>query len=123
MSARIAGFVVDKLSAAAELDGEVVHARLAGTAAQRDVAPLEGVFAAIHAACAARDEVREVVVDLRDLEYMSSSHLKTLVSWVGKMGALGRRVAVRVRSNPKYHWQKRSLHAVWHLAESFVTVE
>lgn len=123
MSARIGGFVVEKLSAEAVVEGHVVHARVAGTATQRDVGPLEVFFGELHEACAARGEVREVVLDLRDVEYMNSSHFKTVVSWVGKMGALGRTVNVRVRSNPTVHWQKRSLHALALLADTFVTVE
>ena len=122
MSARVGGFVVEKLSAEAVLEGGAVHARLAGTATQRDVAPFEGLFARIHEACVGSD-VGEVVVDLRDVEYMNSSHFKTLVSWVGRVGALERRVAVRMLSNEKYHWQKRSLHALRQLAAEFVSVE
>jgi len=123
VSARLGGFAVEKLSAEAVLDGAAVRARIAGTATQRDVGPLEELFARIHEACVARAEVGEVVLDVHDVEYMNSSHFKTLVSWVGRMAALGRRVAVRVRANQKYHWQKRSLHALQHLAESFVTIE
>lgn len=131
MSARLAGFVLEKLSAEAVIDGAVVHVRVAGTATHRDVAPLEELFAKVFEACEGRaagagagaGQVAEVVVDLRDVEYMNSSHFKTLVSWVGRVGALERRVAVRMLSNEKYHWQKRSLHALRQLAAGFVSVE
>jgi hypothetical protein len=122
VGARLCGFVVEKLTAEVIAEGGVLYARVAGTATQRDVAPLEELFARMVEACVG-GEVREVVVDLRDLEYLNSAHFKTLVSWVGRMGGLGRRVGVRLRANEKYHWQQRSLHALQHLAESFVTVE
>jgi hypothetical protein len=122
MERRIAGFVQDKLDAEATDDGGVARVRLDGSASHRDVAPLEELFGELHAACA-RGGIREVVVDLRTLAYLNSSHFKTLVSWIGRMQKLEPRIPVRFLSNDQHHWQKRSLHALRHLAEDFVFIE
>ena len=119
---RIAGFVQDKLTAEAIDDGGVLRLRLDGNASQRDVAPLDDFFNELHGACA-RGAIHEVVVDLRTLAYLNSSHFKTVVSWIGRMQNLDPKIPVRFLANEKHHWQKRSLHALRHLAEDFVFIE
>src|SRR6188508_3332193 len=95
---RIAGFVQDKLDAEAIDDDGVARVRLDGNASQRDVAPLDDFFGELHAACA-RGAIHEVVVDLRALAYLNSSHFKTVVSWIGRMQKLEPRIPVRFLSN------------------------
>jgi hypothetical protein len=111
-----------KLTGSASRDDGVIRARIAGTASQRDVAPLEAFVAALHAACVAGG-VASVILDVRALAYVSSSHFKVLVSWIGRMRALPSRVGVTILATEKVHWQKRSLQALWHLAEDLITIE
>ena len=122
MSARLVGFAQDKLKAEAVTDGTALRVHIEGTASQRDVTPLEELFAAIREACAVGG-VTEVALDLRAVEYMNSSHFKTLVGWLGSMAKLPSRVPVRLLANEKHHWQKRSLHALPGLADGLVTIE
>jgi hypothetical protein len=118
----VASFQVEKLAGEAAVDGGVVAARLSGTASHRDLSALDGFLATV------LDEARRagaagIVLDLRDVGYMNSSHFKSLVSWLGRVGKSEPRVTVTLRGNPHYHWQKRSLDALGHLAEGLVTVE
>jgi hypothetical protein len=125
VSARLVGFAQDKLKAEATTDvgdGKVLRVHIEGTASQRDVTPLEELFAAIHEASAGGG-VTEVELDLRAVEYMNSSHFKTLVGWLGRMAKLTPRVPVRLLANEKHHWQKRSLHALPGLGEGLLTIE
>lgn len=118
----VAELTQEKLTGAALAEGAEIRARVDGTASQRDVGPLDGFLGAIHAACL-NGSVETVVVDVRALAYVSSSHFKVMVSWIGKMRALPARVRVRLLSNEKYHWQKRSLYALQHLAEEMISIE
>jgi hypothetical protein len=118
----IAELAEEKLTAAAMADEGTVRARIEGTASQRDVVPLDTFLGAVHAACGG-GVVAQVVLDLRSLEYVSSSHLKVMVSWIAKMRALPSRVGVKLLANEKYHWQKRGLPALAHLAEDLVTID
>ena len=118
----IASFEVEKLSGSAELDGSAVAARLEGTASQRDIVALEDFLGAVLRA-AQKSNAKRIAVDLRDVSYMNSSHFKVLVAWLGRAGKTVPPIAVTLRGNPGYHWQKRSLDALKHLAESWVTIE
>lgn len=120
--AEIASFAVEKLSGSATLDGSAIAARLEGTASQRDIDALEDFLAAVLLA-AQGGRVKRVAVDLREVAYMNSSHFKVLVAWLGRAGKSEPRIAVTLRGNQAYHWQKRSLDALKHLAESWVTIE
>lgn len=120
--ARIAGFTEDKLTAEAEREGEEIRARVSGTASQREVDALEGFFASIVREATSGGPM-SVAVDLRDLRYMNSSHFKLLVSMVGKIHKSGAPVKLRLLSNDAYHWQKRSLPALKHLADELVSIE
>jgi hypothetical protein len=68
--------------------------------------------------------VKEVTVDLRSLDFMNSSCLKSLVSWVTQIQDMPRAQQYHVTflSSPTLYWQKRSLHALSCLANEIVTV-
>jgi hypothetical protein len=73
---------------------------------------------------AKRLAVRETVVDLRQLEFMNSSCFKSFVSWINDVLELPpeRHYKVQFLSNPKLHWQKRSLHSLRCFAVELITV-
>jgi len=119
---QVASFQVEKLAGEAAVEGGVVAARLSGTASHRDLSALDGFLAALLDA-ARRAPAAAIVLDLRDVGYMNSSHLKSLVSWLGRAGKSEPRLSVTLRANPRHHWQKRSLDALGHLAEGLVMVE
>lgn len=68
---------------------------------------------------------REVVADLRELEFASSSCLKAFVSWLQRVQELDdtRRYQVLFRSSSRYPWQRRSLGALAAFAGNVVKIE
>jgi hypothetical protein len=118
----IAELTCEKLTGAAAREDGTIRGRLEGTASQRDVGPLEAFVAAIHAACVAGG-VTAVVLDVRNLAYVSSSHFKVLVSWIDRMRTLPSPVPVKLLATDRYHWQKRSLTALHHLADDIISIE
>ena len=120
--ATVAAFQVEKLAGEAALAGGVVEARLIGTASHRDLSALDAFLNEVLAGAGAAGAAA-IVLDLRDVVYMNSSHLKSLVSWIGRVAKTEPRPEVTLRANPQHHWQKRSLDALGALAEGLVTVE
>ena len=108
---------------AAVLDGNTVQAWLKGNADYAAVDAIEMLLTRLHAE-AHRLGIVEVMVDLRQLEFMNSSCFKSFVSWINDVQQLpeGQRYKVRFRSNPKLHWQKRSLHTLRCFAVELITV-
>ena len=114
----------DDFMAAAQHDGTVINACLEGSADYAALDALEMLLDRIHAE-ADRLGVTETVVDLRQLEFMSSSCFKSFVSWIIEIQEMerDRQYKLRFVSNPKmHHWQKRSLHALRCFAVELITV-
>jgi hypothetical protein len=101
-----------------------IRVRLAGSADTRVKAQLDQLLARVHGECL-RAQATEVVVDLRDLRFMSSSCLKSLVTWLGAVQDLdaSAQYVIRFLSNPQTHWQRRSLAALSCFAISLIRVE
>jgi len=112
----------EELRAVAAREGDHIVAILSGTADGRVADTIEEIFQAIHRAAVA--EGRSVVVDMRSLEFMSSHCLKNLLTWINDIQELEpeQRYQVHFVSNPKIHWQTRSLHVVKCFANDLVTV-
>lgn len=69
--------------------------------------------------------IREVVFDIGELYFMNSSCLKAFITWlclVHEMEEADRCVA-RFLSNPRLHWQRRSLEALRHYAPDVVRID
>lgn len=88
------------------------------------VEQLEAFFDQLHATATDATPPREVVLDLHEVSFMNSSCLSKLVAWLARIRDLdaAARYKVRIRSNPKVAWQKRSLRAVQFFAPELVTV-
>lgn len=97
--------------------------RLVGTADLNVRAQLDRFLSAVHEE-AQRARSEEVTVDLRALEFMNSSCLKSFVRWIS---AVQERAAHAYRitflSSPTMYWQRRSLHALACLAPDLVSVQ
>jgi anti-anti-sigma factor len=112
----------ETLRAEGAAEGERVGVRLHGSAELGSKATLDeflgDVFAASHGC-------REVVVDLTALEYMNSSSLKSLLSWIVRVRDLPEpeRYKIRFLSNPELHWQQRSLHSLVSMCGDVIEVE
>jgi hypothetical protein len=124
MTFMVASIDADGFTASARCTGEVVRLTLGGTADIRAVGPLADLMPRLHDEVR-RVGVREVIVDLLEVEFMNSSCFKAFVAWIAQLQGLdaSERYRVRLLSNPRMHWQRRSLHALSCFAADLVTVE
>ncbi|HUS65753.1 MAG TPA: hypothetical protein VMZ28_14480 [Kofleriaceae bacterium] len=96
---------------------------LSGTADGRWTVPMAEFVAAVEQE-AESGPTPVVVVDFRELEFMSSSCFKAFVTWLQHLLDMpdDRRYRIRFVSNPKRHWQARSLRALACFATELVDV-
>ena len=124
MSTEVASVSGEDFAGTASHDGTAITVQLKGNA---DYAALDGIemlLTRTHAE-AKRQQVAEVIVDLKQLEFMNSSCFKGFVSWITDIQELPENAQYKVRflSNPAMHWQKRSLHSLRCFAVELITVE
>ena len=107
----------------AQQAGTTMEVVLQGNADYGALDALETLLTRTHAE-ASRAGVTEAVVDLRRLEFMSSSCFKCFISWIADIQEMEaeRRYKIRLVSNPQLHWQKRSLHSLRCFAVELITV-
>jgi hypothetical protein len=108
---------------ATQVDAAVV-AQLRGTAETEGAAALDVFVRSLHQ-CVRTLGVREVVVDVRELRFMNSSSLKCFVSWFTLVQETPKdaQYSIKFLSNPKLHWQRRSLAALRCFAVNLVSIE
>jgi hypothetical protein len=69
-------------------------------------------------------EVKDVSFDFRDLYFMNSSCFKAFVTWIDQASrSEGHAYVIRFLTNPRLHWQRRSLEALRCLSPNVVRVE
>lgn len=69
-------------------------------------------------------EVKDVSFDFRDLYFMNSSCFKAFVTWIDLASRSEEHAyVIRFLTNPRLHWQRRSLEALRCLSPSVVRVE
>ena len=64
-----------------------------------------------------------VSVNMERLEFLSSGCFKGLCTWARLLLSREASYKLRILSNPKYHWQVRSLNALQLLAPDFISIE
>ena len=101
-----------------------IHVCLVGDANMNAVDRLGHSLTDVHAQ-AVRASATEVIVDVRQLEFMNSACFKKIVTWITQVEevAADSRYRIRFLSNPKIHWQRRSLHALQMFAIDLVSVD
>ena len=106
-----------------ESDG-VVALRLKGNADTRAMQALDVMLKLLHAQVL-EARIKEVVVDLRELEFMNSSCFKAFVSWLSDLQEVApeRQYRIRILSDAGKHWQRRSLGALSCFAVDLIRVE
>lgn len=111
-------------TAAARVDGATVHTTLSGNADLNVKPQLDGFLLSLHR-YALSDGVSEVVVDVRNLEFINSSCLKAFVTWISSVQAQEAEGQYRIvfLSSPRLHWQRRSLHALSCFANDLVSIQ
>ncbi len=113
------GFAAD-----AELDDRAVRVELRGTADIPAKNRLDEFITRLHRQ-AVLAGVSQVNVDFMKLDFMNSSCLKTMVSWIMDVRELPAASQYRIcfRSNRDILWQRRSLNALKCFADAIVTIE
>jgi hypothetical protein len=112
------------LTTALSFDGETCTLTFRGCAESEEVELLATAFDGVHREALARS-AHTVVADLRELEFVTSACLKVFVAWLQRVLALEeeRRYSVRLRSDPRHSWQKRSLSALAAFATGVVEID
>lgn len=115
---------VSELSAVASLQGDTLTVALVGTADATTDGPFGAMIERVHETCR-RAPVRAAVIDLQRLEFMNSSCIKRIITWVIAVGQIpgDRRYRIVLRSNPAVSWQRRSLNAIVQFGREHVTIE
>jgi len=106
------------------VDGASATLVVAGTADAAALLALETVFGRLHDAVLAAGH-KEVVLDFTRLTFMNSSCFSKLIAWVNRVRLLPPETSykIRIRSNQKQVWQRRSLQAIQCFAVDLITIE
>src|SRR5262245_7710088 len=98
--------------------------RLVGSADGAATRELAALLDELHAELLNRG-VAEIVVDLRELDFMSAGCVRELVAWFGRLDDLDatKRYRIRLRSNPAIAWQRHTIPALSCFDTVQVTVE
>ena len=107
-----------ELRATACIDGASLLVKLEGHADLRTKAVLDDMLGRVHSV-ALEKKSPEVQLDLRSLEFMNSSCIKSLVTWIGDAqdAAPSGAYAITLLGSSGVHWQTRSLEALSGLAD------
>lgn len=110
-------------SATARYEGSAISALLKGNADYAALDAVETLLTRLHVE-AQRLAISETVVDLRQLEFMNSSCFRNFIGWITDIQELSaeRRYKIRFLSNPKLHWQRRSIQSLRAFAVDLISV-
>lgn len=100
-----------------------VQFRLAGNADGTIVSQLESLVNDLHDKVVEQGKT-EVVVDIRELEFMNATCFNVLVAWVNRINDLPpeQRYRLQFATNPAIPWQQRSLRTLSCFATDVVEV-
>ena len=105
------------------LDGNRIVVQFAGNGDMEAVDPLSGYLKLVHREAVGLG-VDRVAFDFSSLYFMNSSCFKAFVSLIDTVSRTDPRAyAVCFLTNPRIHWQRRSLEALRYLAPKVVEVE
>lgn len=102
--------------------GTLGRVRFAGTGEAEGAAVLDRFLGLLHQQALAR-ELREVTLELEELEFINSSCLKAMVAWIYKVDTEGRPYKIRLLRDASLHWQRTSLATLQRLAPEVVLIE
>jgi hypothetical protein len=109
---------------ASHLDADGIRLAMTGSA---ETPAYEALMALVRRLQAHTRERRpsEVVVDLRELDFMNSSCLKTFVTWLGELRDADSvaQYPVRFLFDRNKHWQRRTVGALKSFAPGVVTID
>jgi hypothetical protein len=101
-----------------------IDVKLVGTAESSSMEQLGNYLQQLHDT-ASTSKLREVIVDLRGLEFMNSSCFKKFVTWMSNLQDTPPESQYNVRfvSDERKHWQSRSLGALACFAVDLIRLE
>jgi hypothetical protein len=104
-------------------EGTTIQTWLKGNADYAALDALEMLLTRAHSE-ATRLGISEMVIDLRQLDFMNSSCFKCFLSWITDIQELEqeRQYKIKFLSNPQLHWQRRSLHSLRCFAVELISV-
>jgi hypothetical protein len=104
--------------------GDHFDSSIAGVAEPEVGDRLAGYLRTLHQRATA-DGVKQVVVDLAQLEVLNAVCLRSFVTWIQDLQELprGKQYLVRFRPNHQLPWQRRSINALRCFAADLITVE
>lgn len=102
--------------------GAAGRVRFAGTGEAEGAAVLDRYLGVLHQHALTR-ELREVVLELWELEFINSSCLKAMVAWIYKVDTEGRPYKIRLLRDASLHWQRTSIATLQRLAPEVVVIE
>lgn len=106
------------------LQGKTLSLKMIGSADTRVMFPLESMMKGLEQEIS-RLGVEQVVVDMKELDFMNSSCFRSFVTWLCHVQEYepDRRYAIKFLSDSGKHWQSRSLQALSCLALDLVQIE
>jgi hypothetical protein len=96
--------------------------RFAGTGEAEGARVLDRFLGLLHDE-ALSQELREVTIELAELEFINSSCLKAMVAWIYKVDTEGRPYTIRLVRDAAMHWQRTSLATLQRLAPEVVVIQ
>ncbi len=106
------------------LDGATMDVAMSGTADLVVQTQIEAYLTAIHATAVAA-HVSTVRADVRPLEFMNSSCIKALVTWILSAARQPEDCQYRIvfRTSPTTDWQRRSFALLARMSAKLVSIE
>jgi hypothetical protein len=120
---RLEGIDTAELRVNAAMAGVVARLSFTGTADGRVMHAIDDLLRRVHKRCT-EAKIVEVTVDFRALDFMDSSCFKAFVTWMNSVrdAPAPQQYKVIFVSNPKLHWQRRSLGALSCFAVELITI-
>jgi hypothetical protein len=113
----------DDFAVSAHCDGPTIKASLRGTADHTANELVQVLLDRIHADARVLD-VSSVEVDIRGLEFLSSSCFRHFIDWLARVHDLDdrHRYSVQFLSSPQFHWQRRTLESLRCFGDGLVEI-
>ncbi|HET6281214.1 MAG TPA: hypothetical protein VFH73_09615 [Polyangia bacterium] len=104
------------------LEGTEIVVRFSGTADLTAKAMMDAFLRAVHEE-ATRIYITQVNVDVSGLEFINSSCLMAIVSWITGVQAMARRYQISFHFKSIRDWHRRSLAVLSQLGAGFVSIQ
>lgn len=106
-----------------DVEGQCLVVRLSGNADSEVAQALANYLERLHEEVSSA-KLKEVVLDFRELYFLTSSCIKCLVVAIKRLSAMDARAQYKIRllTTPALRWQERSFEVLCQLAPMLVTI-